>query len=85
MQPGFQIVEDRPGLGLAEPDRRIGPSATDLFLDSVKPGDAFGPGDNQSLGLEDFRELAPSMRQTRYLEDAAGSVEFVETGIAVSM
>ncbi len=40
MQPGFQIVEDRCGASLPEPDPLIGQLAASILLDAIEPGNA---------------------------------------------
>ena len=87
MQPGFEIVEDRHGVGLPELHPRIGQVAPGLLLDTVEPGDPLDGflGDDQALGLEDISELAPDMRQACDYGYAAASIKLLEAGIAVGV
>jgi hypothetical protein len=87
LQPALQLVDDRLGTRLPEPDPIVRRMTTPVLLDGVEPGDALDGllGDDRALRLEDVDELAPNVGQAGDLAHAARPIEFVEAGIAVGM
>ena len=77
-EPGFELVEDGTGVGLAQPDPLLGWLATRRLLHRVELGDA--PDrllrDGRALRAMDVDELAPDVGEAGDLTDRAAPVEF---------
>lgn len=85
VKPGLKIVEDRLCLRLPHLDASVWRRSARLFLDPVELRDALDDlvGDGRALRSMDVDELAPDMSHASDLTDTAGTVKFLEAGIAV--
>jgi hypothetical protein len=85
-QPASQIVEQRPGAGLANRASQLGRLATGIFFNAVQSADAsdgFG-GDGRGVNRMDVVKLASGVGPARYFIDVA-AVEMMKSCVGIGL
>src|SRR5258707_9497263 len=87
LEPGLELLEQRPGSVGAPRAASFGRAAAQAVLDLVERADALQRDGSERRvgGGVEVEELAPHMCPARHLDHRVPPVELVEPGIAVSL